>query len=90
MLSAHGGTPGLIAETAPLVLLVIGGLVVWIRSRKEGSDLPGAGDEPPVQEADGDGERGGGRGLSEPEQGASGSGDGDPGENERVPEGTAP
>ena len=54
MFPAHGGTPGLIVELIPLVLLVVGAIVVWRRSRGEDSDAPGAGDEASVQEDDGD------------------------------------
>jgi hypothetical protein len=53
---AHGGTPGLIAEITPLVLLVIGGVVVWMRSRDEESDAAWPDDETGVEEDRGDAE----------------------------------
>jgi hypothetical protein len=52
----HGGTPGLIAEITPLVLLVIGAIVVWRRSRDEESDAAWADDEPRVEEDGSDAE----------------------------------
>jgi hypothetical protein len=50
MFPAHGGTLGLVVEIAPLVLLVIGGVVVWHRSRGADPDAPGPGDEAAVEE----------------------------------------
>ena len=50
MVVAHGGTVGLILEIGPLVLVVLGGIAVWWRSRGERSDGPGSGDEPSVEE----------------------------------------
>lgn len=67
MVSAHGGTPGLIAELAPLLLLLLGGIAVWRRSREERSETPGPDDEPGVEEEGGDRERGRGGRLAEPE-----------------------
>jgi hypothetical protein len=54
MIPAHGGTPGLIVEISPLVLLVIGAVAVWWRSRDEDSEAPRTGDEPPVEEERGE------------------------------------
>ena len=56
MFPAHGGSLGLIVELTPLVLLVIGGIVVWQRSRGAGSDAPGPGDEAAVEEERSEGE----------------------------------
>jgi MYXO-CTERM domain-containing protein len=67
MVSAHGGTPGLIAELLPLLLLLLGGIAVWRRSREQSSDAPGPDDEPRVEEEHGDRERARGGGLAEPE-----------------------
>jgi hypothetical protein len=47
---AHGGTPGLIAEITPLVLLVVGAIVVWRRSRDDESEAAWPDDEPGVEE----------------------------------------
>jgi hypothetical protein len=47
---AHGGTPGLIAEMLPLILLLIGGIWVWRKGREEESDAAGPDDEPSVEE----------------------------------------
>jgi hypothetical protein len=47
---AHGGTPGLIAEITPLILLVVGAIVVWRRSREDESDAARTDDEPGVEE----------------------------------------
>jgi hypothetical protein len=56
MFPAHGGTPGLIAELAPLVLLVVGAIAVWLRSREDASDAPRTGDEAAVEEERGESE----------------------------------
>ena len=45
MIPAHGGTPGLIIEIAPLALLVVGAIVVWRRSRTDAAEGAGADDE---------------------------------------------
>ena len=50
MLAAHGGTVGLVVEIVPLVLLVLGGIAVWWRSRDNDSGGPGAGNEASVEE----------------------------------------
>ena len=54
MILAHGGTPGLLIELSPLVLLIVGAIVVWMRSRGDDSDAPRAGDEAAVEEERGD------------------------------------
>jgi hypothetical protein len=56
MFPAHGGTPGLIAELAPLVLLAVGAVAVWLRSRGVASEAPGTGDEAAVEEERGESE----------------------------------
>jgi hypothetical protein len=50
MIPAHGGTAGLIVEIVPLVLLVLGGIAVWWRSRGEDSRGTGTGDEASIEE----------------------------------------
>jgi hypothetical protein len=50
MIVAHGGTVGLILEIVPLVLVVVGGIAVWWRSRGADSGGTGTGDEPAVEE----------------------------------------
>ena len=54
MIPAHGGTPGLLIELSPLLLLLVGAIVVWRRSRGEDSEAPGAGDEAAVEQERGD------------------------------------
>lgn len=54
MTPAHGGTPGLLIELSPLVLLIVGAIVVWRRSRGAESEAPLAGDEAAVEEERGD------------------------------------
>jgi hypothetical protein len=90
-LLAHGGIPGLIVESLPVVLLLFGGIAVWRRSREErrasGTDRPG--DEAGVEEHRREGEGDRGLGLAEPEEGAPGRGHADAGEDEGVPHGSA-
>src|SRR5688572_6342556 len=80
-LLAHGGTPGLIVELSPVILILAVWIGVWVRSRRSGG-----GDEAAIEEHDGERERDGGAGDPEAEQGAPERGARDAGEHERVPE----
>jgi hypothetical protein len=72
-LVGHGGTGGLIAESATVVLIAIGFVVVWWRTRADSA----AAHEPGVEEERRDRKRHGETRDAKPEERAAPAGDGD-------------
>jgi hypothetical protein len=79
---AHGGTGGAIAELSTVILIAVGFLVVWWRTRADSAPD----DEPGVEEEGGEDDSDRTDGDSVPEQARPAAGERDAGDDEGIPQ----